>query len=84
MKKRFICATLAVVMLLSVFAIGPFQARAESNLTISDMGEAMIKAFEGINWQPKWDNKQASVGYGCSVTDERWPIPDPTDPLYVD
>lgn len=84
MKKRFICATLAAVMLLSVFAIGPFQARAESNLTISEMGEAMIKAFEGINWQPKWDNKQASVGYGCSVTDERWAITDPTDPLYVD
>ena len=83
MKNRFICATLAVVMLLSVFAVGPFQARAESNLTISAQGEAMIKAFEGINWQPKWDNKQASVGYGCSVTDVRWNITDPNDPQYV-
>lgn len=83
MKKRFICATLAVVMLLSVFAVGPFQARAESNMTISAQGEAMIKEFEGINWQPKWDVKQASVGYGCSVTEDRWNITDPNDPLYV-
>ena len=72
MKKRLICATLAAVMLLSVFAIGPFQARAESNLTTSDMGEAMIKAFEGFNETPKWDNKQNSVGWGCSITEEEW------------
>jgi len=83
MIKRLICVTLAVVVLLSVFAVSPFQARAESNLTISAQGEAMIKAFEGINWQPKWDNKQASVGYGCSVTQDRWNITDPNDPNYV-
>lgn len=76
MKKRLICATLAAVMLLSVFAVGPFQARAESNLTTSDMGEAMIKAFEGFNETPKWDNKQNSVGWGCSITAEEWEVID--------
>ena len=84
MKNRFICATLAVVMLLSVFAVGPFQARAESNLTLSDMGEAMIKAFEGFGEQPKWDQKHHSVGWGCTIDMDRWSITDKNNPRYVD
>ncbi len=73
MKKRILCAALAVVMLLSVLTIGPLPARAESNMTVSDQGEAMIKAFEGFSPSRYDDNgRQQTVGWGCGVTDEEW------------
>ena len=84
MQKKYICVVLAAVLLLSILAVGPFQARAVSNMTLSDMGEAMIKAFEGFGEQPKWDQKHHSVGWGCTIDLERWSITDKNDPRYVD
>ncbi len=72
MKKRILCTVLAVVMLFGAFYTGSVPVRAEANFTVSDQGEAMIKAFEGFNEIPKWDNKQNSVGWGCSITREEW------------
>jgi len=69
-NKRFLCALLAVALLLSV-VIGPVPVRAVEEMTISDAGLAMIKRFEGFSPWAHWDNKQYSVGYGtrCSAED---------------
>lgn len=70
MKKRFICALLVCVLLLSIVPAGSVQVRAASNMTVSDDGMAMIKAFEGYVSQAYWDNKQWSIGYGTACSEE--------------
>ena len=72
MKKRILCTVLAVVMLFGVFCTGSVPVRAV-RLSLSEQGEAMIKAFEGFAGKPYDDNgKQLSVGWGCGVTAEQW------------
>ena len=72
MKKRILCAALAVVMLLGLMYTGTVPVNAV-RLTLSEEGEAMIKAFEGYAGKPYDDNgKQLSVAWGCGVTAEQW------------
>ncbi len=73
MKMRILCTVLAAVMLLGAFSAG-IPVRAESNMTVSPEGEAMIKKFEGFIGVPTWDKKQNSVGWGCAITEEQWVV----------
>ena len=64
MKKRWICALLAVVLLLSVAPAVSLEAKAASNMKASQELIEMLKKFEGFLQYPKWDYKQYSMGYG--------------------
>lgn len=70
MKRRILSVMLAAVMLLNVLAAGPIPVRAVEEMAISDAGLNLIKTFEGFIKMPVWDNKQYSVGYGTSCTEE--------------
>lgn len=70
MKRRVLSVVLTVVMLLNVLAAGPIPVAAVEELWIADDGLDIIKAFEGFNPIAHWDNKQWSVGYGTSCTEE--------------
>lgn len=70
MKKRFLCAFLALVMLAGMMAMAPFEAEAASNMTASQEVIELIKKFEGFVEKPYWDNKQWTVGYGTYCTEE--------------
>lgn len=75
MKKKLICAFLALVMLIGVIPGVPLVAKAESNMTASRDLIELLKAFEGFRPIPFWDNSQYSVGYGtfCGYTKEQVP-----------
>ena len=70
MNRRILSVMLAAIMLLNVLAAAPIPVTAVDDMTISDLGLHMIKKFEGFNPMPHWDNKQISVGYGTSCTEE--------------
>ena len=63
MKKRWICALLAAVLLLSIVPTVSLEAKAASNMKASQELIEMLKKFEGFLQYPKWDYKQYSMGY---------------------
>lgn len=69
MKKRWICALLAAVMLLGMI---PMTAMAGS-LTTSKSGVNLIKQLEGFQKYPVQDYSQYSVGYGSSCQKNDYP-----------
>lgn len=71
MKKKMICAFLALVMLFGVIPGVPLVAKAESNMEASQPLIDMLKALEGFSGECKPDGDQRSVGYGtkCDVCD---------------
>lgn len=75
MKKKLICAFLALVMLIGVIPGVPLVAKAESNMTASQSLVDLLKAFEGFKATPYPDNKQYSIGYGTWCGDTRDDVP---------
>ena len=70
MNRRILSVILVAVMVLNVLAVTPNLVSAVEELGISAAGVDLIKEFEGFNPMPHWDNKQISVGYGTSCTEE--------------
>ena len=79
MKKKLICAFLALVMLFGVIPGVPLVAKAESNMTASQSLVDLLKAFEGFHGTCFVDTSQRSVGYGT-----RCDVCDPSMPGYLD
>ncbi len=70
MKKRIICACLAVTVLLGlIFAAAP-ASRAASSMCASEAFISLLKQLEGFSEKPYWDVSQYTVGYGCRCPDE--------------
>ncbi len=66
MRKRLLCAVLAVAMLICILPQIRMTASA-AQMDLSANGLALIKKFEGYanSGKPYWDYSQWSIGYGC-------------------
>jgi len=62
--KRITSLLLAMVLLLGIVFAGVTPVSAESNLTTSSDGVAMLKKYEGFSKYPYYDYGQYTVGYG--------------------
>ena len=74
MKKRWICALLAAVMLLGMISAAVVNVHAASALKASESAISLIKQLEGFQPVPKLDYSQYSVGYGSACDPEDYPI----------
>ena len=74
MKKKWICALLAAVMLFGMISMTAVNVRAASELKASESGIFLIKQLEGFQPVPKLDYSQYSVGYGSACDPEDYPI----------
>lgn len=72
MKKKCLCALLALVMVVGICTAVPFKTRAASDMTASQGLIDMLKAFEGFSKYPIWDNSQYSMGYGTVCYPEEY------------
>lgn len=72
MKKRFLSALMALIMLFSLVPAAALTASAAS-YTTSDAAIGMLKEFEGYSKYCKWDNAQWSVGYGTACNGANHP-----------
>ncbi|MBQ7800847.1 MAG: SH3 domain-containing protein [Oscillospiraceae bacterium] len=82
MKKRWICAFLAAVMLFGMVSLSATNVRAASALTASEACISLIKQLEGFQPTPKLDYSQYSVGYGSAC--EKGDYPDGITELQAD
>ena len=71
MKKRILCAVLAVMLLLSLAGVDAGRVSAASTMTVSRDGINLLKAFEGFSEYPYWDYSQYTVGYGTRCPDDK-------------
>lgn len=71
--KRLICGLLAVLMLLSLLAMGIVSASAASTDMTSEKAIKLLKQMEGFAKNAYWDNGQYSIGYGCSCNPADYP-----------
>ena len=72
MKKRFLSALMAMIMLFSLVPAAALTASAAS-FTTSTAAINMLKEFEGYSKECEWDNAQWSVGYGSACTESGHP-----------
>lgn len=72
MKKRLLCALMAMMMLFSLVPAAALSASAAS-FTTSNAAIGMLKEFEGYSKYCKWDNAQWSVGYGTACNGANHP-----------
>lgn len=71
MKKRWISAVLAALMLLSMAAEFPTTAQAASNMALSETAVGILKTIEGFSAKPYWDVSQWTVGYGTKCPEDK-------------
>ena len=72
MKKRLICALLAVMMLLSLLP-GTVMRASAAEMTSSEDAIAILKQLEGFAEKPYYDNGQYSIGYGSGCNKNDYP-----------
>lgn len=72
MKKRFLCALLALVMVVGLVPVTAMTASAAA-MTTSDAGISIIKDFEGYSKYCTWDYSQWSIGYGTACDGKNHP-----------
>ena len=73
MKRRWICALLAAVMLFGMVGMSAVNVHAVSSLKTSEACIALIKQLEGFQETPKLDYSQYSVGYGSTCEQGDYP-----------
>ncbi|MBO4937649.1 MAG: SH3 domain-containing protein [Clostridia bacterium] len=73
MRKRWICALLAAVMLMGMVCVTAVDVHAASALKASESCIALIKQLEGFQPTPKLDYSQYSVGYGSACEKGDYP-----------
>ena len=71
MTKRWLCALLAVAMLVCLIPTTEIHAHAASNMKASDQIIAYLKSMEGFAAVPFWDYGQWTVGYGNRCPDDK-------------
>ena len=70
MIKRFSGILLALVILVSLIAVGSISVSAASELSISDDCMTILKKEEGFSEKPYWDYTQYTVGYGTKCPED--------------
>ena len=71
MKRKWICALLAVAMLLSMIPGAALRTSAANyEYTSSDAFIEVLKTMEGFYKRATWDYKQYTVGYGTRCPDD--------------
>lgn len=70
MKRRVICALLALLVIVSLL---PATASAASALKTSDKAVAVLKEWEGFSATQYWDVKHYSIGYGTTCEKDEYP-----------
>jgi GH24 family phage-related lysozyme (muramidase) len=71
-KKRWICALLAVAMLITMLPGTAIRTTAANyNFTSSEEFIEILKTMEGFCRRATWDYKQHTVGYGTRCPDDR-------------
>ena len=71
MFKRWICACLAVVLILLLMPVFPVTVKAAANFTVSQQLIDVVKQMEGFSAKPYWDYAQWTVGYGTRCPDDK-------------
>lgn len=71
MNKRVLSLCLALALMLSIFAVAPIQARAASQMTVSEDCLSIVKELEGFSGKPYKDTDgKYTIGYGTRCPDE--------------
>ena len=73
MRKRLICALLAVALLLSLAPGLVITSGAVTDMTTSEECIAILKEMEGFLEKAVWDHSQYSIGYGSACNPGDYP-----------
>ena len=66
MKRKFACAIMALVLVISLLPVGAIHTQAASYLNYSEYVVSLIKQFEGFSASAYLDGSQWTIGYGTT------------------